>query len=156
MDGRRLEKVPLLKVYLITPISYIYVKTFFYLPLLVDWPGTLGIFKDSTTVLNTCNRPEKPVILYEYEASPFCRKVREACSMLDLVVEYRPCPGARFGWSDSMSSVTEGLRTVPFMIDPNAELDSEANKGMFESDDIISYLFDTCKLKYHWDAVLVA
>jgi len=132
------------------------VKTFFYLPLLVDWPGTLGIFKDSTTVLNTCNRPEKPVILYEYEASPFCRKVREACSMLDLVVEYRPCPGARFGWSDSMSLVTEGLRTVPFMIDPNAELDSEANKGMFESDDIISYLFDTCKLKYHWDAVLVA
>ena len=43
--------------------------------------------------LNPSYKPKKPIIVYEYEASPDCRKVREACSMLDLIVEYRPCPG---------------------------------------------------------------
>jgi hypothetical protein len=38
-------------------------------------------------------RPKKPLILYEYEASPDCRKVREACTILDLTVDFRPCPG---------------------------------------------------------------
>lgn len=32
------------------------------------------------------NRPKRPLIIYEYEASPQCRLVREACSILDLVV----------------------------------------------------------------------
>jgi hypothetical protein len=41
-------------------------------------------------------RPTKPLIIYEYEASDDCRKVREACSMLDLIVEFRPCPGSMF------------------------------------------------------------
>eukprot|EP01033_Poteriospumella_lacustris_P003796 gene3796-2689_t len=58
-------------------------------------------------------------------------------SMLDLTVEYRPCPGARQGWSDYMTRGTRGKRTVPYLVDPNA------NIGMFESDDIIKYLFNT-------------
>ena len=29
-------------------------------------------------------RPEKPLELYEFEGCPFCRKVREALSVLDL------------------------------------------------------------------------
>lgn len=57
--------------------------------------------------------------------------------MLDLTVEYRPCPGARQGWSDYMARGTRGKRTVPYLVDPNA------NIGMFESDDIIKYLFNT-------------
>jgi hypothetical protein len=46
-------------------------------------------------------RNTKPIIIYECETSPECKKVREACTMLDLTVEYRPCPG-RAGFSDSM------------------------------------------------------
>jgi len=37
-------------------------------------------------------RPAKPLELYEYEACPFCRKVREAVSMLDIDVIVYPCP----------------------------------------------------------------
>jgi Glutathione S-transferase, N-terminal domain len=36
--------------------------------------------------------PFEPIIMYEFEACPFCRKVREACSMLSLPVTFRPCP----------------------------------------------------------------
>lgn len=99
------------------------------------WPGTLGIIRDGSKLLELCNRPVKPPVIYEYEASPFCRKVREACCLLDLTVEYRPCPGARQGWSDAMAKTTKGIRTVPYMVDDKV--------SMFESDDIIKYLFNT-------------
>lgn len=108
-----------------------------------QWPGTLNLLRDGSSLLSQCKRPEKPIVIYEYEASPFCRKVREACSMLDLTVEYRPCPGARQGWSDTMAQSNPAKRrTVPYMEDYN---EKQAVK-MFESDDIIEYLFDTCKL----------
>ena len=71
-------------------------------------------------------------------------------------MEYRPCPGARLGWSDAMAQVTGGRRTVPFLVDPNnnaggSSSNNNNNKvdtkttSMFESDDIIEYLFETCK-----------
>src|SRR5262249_16271919 len=43
-------------------------------------------------------RPKKKLELYEFEACPFCRKVREALSMLDLSAMIYPCPkgGRRF------------------------------------------------------------
>lgn len=104
-----------------------------------EWPGTLGYFHEGSSLLESCVRPSQPIIIYEYEASPYCRKVREACTMLDLTVEYRPCPGARAGWSDHMTQFTNGKRTVPFMIDTG-------KTQLFESDDIIEYLFTTCKL----------
>lgn len=43
-------------------------------------------------------RPAQPIEVFEYEGSPYCRKVREAAAVLDLDVLYRPCPsGARDG-----------------------------------------------------------
>jgi glutathione S-transferase len=74
-------------------------------------------------------------VIYEYDASPFCRKVRDACAVLDLTVDFRPCPGARAGFSDELFELT-GRRTVPFMVDEGAGVQ------MFESDDIISHLFE--------------
>lgn len=56
--------------------------------------------------------------------------------MLDLACEMRPCPGARTGFSDELFELT-GRRTVPFLVDPDKEV------AMFESDDIINYLFKT-------------
>lgn len=101
-----------------------------------------GAFAINKDVLSKCGRPAKTLIIYEYEASPFCRKVREACAMLDLTVEYRPCPGARTGFSDEMAKRTGGRRTVPYLVDDN---NKSLKAGMFESDDIIEYLFENCK-----------
>jgi len=75
-------------------------------------------------------RPSIPLQLYEFEVCPFCKKVREAISMLDLDVEVYPCPkgGDRF-----RSVVLEkgGKSMFPFLVDPNT------NKEMYESDEIV-------------------
>ena len=44
------------------------------------------------------DRPEKTLELYEFEACPYCRKVRETLSVLDLEAMVYPCPrrGPRF------------------------------------------------------------
>ena len=91
-------------------------------------------FRDTSPILAQAPRPEEPLILYEYEGSPFCRKVREAALLLDVPIELRPCPGARAGFSDELQQLT-GRRTVPYLVDPNKE-----NHGMFESEEIIDYM----------------
>jgi glutathione S-transferase len=81
-------------------------------------------------------RPAIPLELYEYEACPFCRKVREAVSMLDIDVIVYPCPrdGARYrGNVTSMG----GKSQFPYLVDPNTKFES------YESDRIIRYLFQT-------------
>jgi glutathione S-transferase len=79
-------------------------------------------------------RPQQPLQLYEFEGCPFCRKVREALSMLDLEVDVLPCPkgGQRF-----RSEVVRmgGKAQFPYLVDPNT------GKSMYESDEIIRYLF---------------
>ncbi len=77
-----------------------------------------------------------PIVLYEFEACPFCRKVREAVSILSLEVEFRPCPqGSKYRKEIKEEYGTKA--TFPFMRDPNTGVE------MFESDDIIQYLFTT-------------
>ncbi len=80
-------------------------------------------------------RPEKPLELYEFEACPFCRKVREALSMLDLDATVYPCPkrGPRFRAEVERRG---GKQQFPYLIDPNAGV------GMYESDDIVRHLFE--------------
>jgi glutathione S-transferase len=98
--------------------------------------GPLGI-RDSSSVLQNAPRPQQPLILYEYEASPYCKLVRETINLLDLTVEYRPCPGARQGqFSEELFRKT-GRRTVPYLFDPNT------NIGLFESYKQIEYLLTT-------------
>lgn len=92
--------------------------------------------RDSSSVLDQAPRPEEPLILYEYDASPYCKRVRETINLLDLTVEYRPCPGAREGFSDELFKRT-GRRTVPYLVDENTGTE------MFESSDIIEYLLQT-------------
>lgn len=93
--------------------------------------------RDSSTVLANVPRPEKPIILYEYDASPYCKRVRETINILDLTVEYRPCPGARGGTFSADMLERTGRQTLPFMIDTNTGVE------MFESLDIINYLLDS-------------
>lgn len=37
-------------------------------------------------------RPVKALKLYEFQGCPFCAKVREAVTVLDLDVTFLPCP----------------------------------------------------------------
>jgi len=85
-------------------------------------------------------RAKKPLVLYEYEASADCKKVREACTMLDLTVEFRPCPGGTSGFSDIMNSATKGKRAVPFMQDNNPSM---YKPELIGAKDIIFHLFTT-------------
>jgi glutathione S-transferase len=81
-------------------------------------------------------RPARLLELYEFEACPFCRKVREALSILDLDAMIYPCPkgGPRF----RETVRTRGGKTLfPWLVDPNT------GRAMYESDDIVAYLFAT-------------
>lgn len=79
-------------------------------------------------------RPEKRLEVYEFEACPFCRKVREALSILDLEVRILPCPkrGRRFREALVQRG---GKAQFPYLVDPNTGVE------MYESDDIVRYLF---------------
>ncbi len=81
-------------------------------------------------------QPERLLELYEFEACPFCRKVREMLSALDLDAKVFPCPrgGTRF-----RPTVVErgGRAQFPYLVDPNT------GASMYESDDINRYLAKT-------------
>jgi glutathione S-transferase len=81
-------------------------------------------------------RPAEPLVLYDFEACPFCRKAREALSILDLDAIVRPCPkgGTRFREDVRRRG---GKALFPYLIDPNT------GQEMYESDDIVRYLFTT-------------
>jgi glutathione S-transferase len=81
-------------------------------------------------------RPEQPLELYEFENCPYCRKVREALTILDLEARIFPCPK---GAPRFRKQVEErgGKAQFPYLVDPNTA------KEMYESDDIVRYLFET-------------
>lgn len=91
-------------------------------------------------VTNYCQknppRPERMLELYEFEACPYCRKVREVMSELDLAYLCRPTPK---GGARNRDLVLEkgGKLMFPFLVDPNTDT------SLYESEDIITYLVDT-------------
>jgi len=99
---------------------------------------TLGSFNGQrileTSKISTFARPEKPLEIYEFEGCPFCKKVREAVSILDLEVIFRPCPQGGSTWRPKAIELG-GKKMFPYMVDPNTDT------AMYESDDIIKYLF---------------
>lgn len=79
-------------------------------------------------------QPEKALKLYEFEGCPYCRRVREVLTTLNLDVEIYPCPknGTRF------RPVVEnigGKTRFPFLIDENT------GDQIYESTAIIAHLF---------------
>jgi glutathione S-transferase len=85
-------------------------------------------------------KPRLTLQLYDIENCPYCRLVREALTELDLDAEIYPCPkaGTRF-----RPEVVElgGKAQFPFLVDPNT------GAAMYESLDIIAYLFETYGLR---------
>ena len=81
-------------------------------------------------------QPEQLLELFEFEACPYCRLVREALSELDIDVLIKPTPkgGQRF-----RPQVVDagGKAQFPYLVDPNT------GAAMYESADIIDYLYRT-------------
>jgi glutathione S-transferase len=80
-------------------------------------------------------RPAQPLVLYEFEGCPFCRKVREALTILDLEAFIYPCPkgGPRFRAEVKRRG---GKAQFPYLLDPNTGVE------MYESAAITRYLFE--------------
>lgn len=97
--------------------------------------STAGLWR-GTKASPAATQPAEPPVLYEFEACPFCRLVRQAVTVLDLDVQIRPTPrgGQRF-----RPQVIErgGKAQFPYLIDPNTGTE------MYESAAIIRYLYAT-------------
>ncbi|KAK7267989.1 hypothetical protein RIF29_20671 [Crotalaria pallida] len=102
-------------------------------------PGQYAMEINDTTVVkeisksNLGPRPEKPIEIYEFESCPFCRKVREIVSILDIDVLFYPCPRNGPNFRPKVVQMG-GKQQFPYMVDPNTGI------SMYESDDIIRYL----------------
>eukprot|EP00475_Leptophrys_vorax_P027069 TRINITY_DN3855_c0_g1_i1.p1 TRINITY_DN3855_c0_g1~~TRINITY_DN3855_c0_g1_i1.p1 ORF type:complete len:304 (+),score=79.84 TRINITY_DN3855_c0_g1_i1:47-913(+) len=117
-----------------------------FLDILTTSTGTLfrggcGMLRASG--VDQCDRPVKPLKLYQYEACPFCKKVRENLSILDLDVIIYPCPretmesygflkDSRFR---SVAKSLGGKAQFPLLVDENNDV------IMYESDEIVKYLW---------------
>ena len=99
--------------------------------------ASIGDYQVEETCSDTISKRfvRSPIIIYEFEACPFCRKVREAVSILSLDVTFRPCPKNGYTFREEIKSKYGPKSTFPFMIDPNTGIE------LFESDQIIEYLF---------------
>ncbi|MDC0662714.1 glutathione S-transferase N-terminal domain-containing protein [Marinobacter sp. SS21] len=93
---------------------------------LTAWRGCL--------VVKSVPQPEKPLILYDMEACPYCRRVREALSALQLDVEIRPCPKGGKSFRQDAEALG-GKQQFPMLVDENT------GKALYESTDIVTYLF---------------
>jgi len=104
------------------------------LDLVSSFAATLARAGAGLSVGTLGRRPAEPLELYEFEACPYCRKVREALTSLDLEARIHPCPrgGPRFRpWVEREG----GKAQFPYLVDPNT------GKALYESDEIVRYLF---------------
>ncbi|MFT7578849.1 MAG: glutathione S-transferase [Myxococcota bacterium] len=80
-------------------------------------------------------QPEQMLELYEFEACPFCRKVRDVLTELDISFVSRTC--AKGANTRDEVSARLGKGQFPYLIDPNT------GQEMVESEAIIDYLYAT-------------
>lgn len=95
---------------------------------LAGWRGTIAA--------KGTRQPPLMLQLYEYEACPFCRMVRQALTELDLDAVILPCPrgGTRFR---PQAEQVGGRAQFPLLVDDNT------NDVIYESRDIIEHLART-------------
>ncbi len=79
--------------------------------------------------------PERMLELYDFEACPYCRKVREVLCELDLDYVAHPVAHGSGRWKELIR--LGGKRQVPYLIDLNT------GTRLYESDEIIEYLNET-------------
>lgn len=82
------------------------------------------------------HRPRAPLVLFEKEACPYSRLVREALSILDLDAEMHPCPTGELAHRAELK-LRGGKAQIPFLVDPNTD------EHRYEAKAIVEYLFET-------------
>ena len=93
-------------------------------------------------------QPRELLELYDIENCPYCRLVRKALTELDLDALIYPCPKQGKRYRPAVRS-RGGKAQFPFLVDPNTGVE------MYESLDIIAYLFETYgerELPLRWKA----
>lgn len=90
------------------------------------WGGTMA-FRPAN------KQPEKLLELYDVEASPYCRLVREALTELDIDALILPCPAGGTRFRPKVKELG-GKHQHPYLVDPNT------GTAMYESADIIDYI----------------
>lgn len=100
--------------------------------------STLGAWRGSQVLPSLVHRqqPAQLLKLYDMEGSPYCRIVREALSALHLDVEIYPCPKGGKLYRPEVARMG-GKQQFPYFVDPNTGVQ------MYESADIVDYLFTT-------------
>ena len=98
--------------------------------------GSLRGWRGSSCFAPARQQPEKLLKLYDMEASPYCRLVREVLTELDLDVLILPCPvgGTRFR---PEAERVGGKQLFPLLVDDNT------GRVLYESADIVRYLGET-------------
>lgn len=86
--------------------------------------------------LGHAREPEQLVELYEMENCPYSRKVRDAFTALDISARIYPCPKKGTRYRPRVKELG-GKTQLPFLVDPNTGV------AMYESSDIVDYLFET-------------
>jgi glutathione S-transferase len=93
-----------------------------------------GLFRPrGISVRHTAAPPLKLLKLYDIEASPYCRLVREVLTELDLDVLIQPCPSGGTRFRPEAQRIG-GQQLFPLLVDENT------NTTLYESADIIDYL----------------
>ncbi len=77
---------------------------------------------------------QRPLQVYEFEGCPFCRKVREAITHLDLQAVFYPCPKGGDRYRATALSLS-GQTQFPFIVDP------DNGTSLLDSDAIVTYLY---------------
>ncbi len=95
--------------------------------------GTVRGWRGTTAFTPGDRHPEKLLTLYDIEASPYCRLVREVLTELDLDALVLPCPvgGTRFR---PQAETVGGKQQFPLLVDDDTQT------HLYESADIIDYL----------------
>jgi len=91
-------------------------------------------FWRGTNARAAAKQPKKHLKLYEFEACPFCRLVREALTELDLDAMIYPTPHGGKRFRPKVAKLG-GKQQFPFLVDPNS------GESLYESADIIDYLY---------------
>jgi glutathione S-transferase len=90
------------------------------------WRGTMAH--------RSARQPAKHLQLYEFEACPYCRLVREALTELDIDALICPSPHGGRRFRPKVARLG-GKAQFPYLLDPNS------GESMYESADIVDYLY---------------
>jgi len=91
------------------------------------WRGTAAFGRNNS-------QPEQLLELYDIEACPYCRLVREVLCELDLDVMIYPCPKGGMRFRPAALDIS-GISQFPLLVDPNT------GDQILESSAIIAHLY---------------